>query len=196
MFKSQKEKIIFIILLFLSVIGVSTGINYQHFLANDTLNVAKKTFEFGMYYFFAGEKFIKIFLSVEFSFVKHFLIFSVGGIWWITYPFIPINLFCVGFKMGVAVSFIVSVLKIKGLASIIFLCLYTFFIIFVCTYYCFILTVKKRNSFKLKGITNIDLGFFTKAFLLNVLLSFGLGVFLLLFKILNLGLYGIFKTFL
>ncbi len=196
MFKNQKEKIVFIILLFVSVVGVSSGINYQHSLGNDTLSVAKKTFEFGMYYFFAGEKFIKIFLSVVFSFIRHFLIFSVGGILWITYPFIPINLFCVGFKMGVAVSFVVSILKINGFASIIFLCIYAFFIIFASTYYCFILSVKKMNSFKQKGITTMDLKFFTRAFLFNALLSFGLGIFLLLFKNLNLGLFGIFKTFL
>ena len=44
---------------------------------------------------------------------KHYVIFLIGGFNWATFALIPLNLFGLGFKMGVVLSFVAAILKGK-----------------------------------------------------------------------------------
>ena len=196
MFSIKKDKIIYIVLFVISVIGIATGINYQKTVSNETIKLFKKSFEFGLYNFFFGESFFLIFFSLFFSLVKHFVVFSLAAFWWWTYPLIPLNLFGIGFKMGIVMSFVISILKINGLLEIIALLIIVFFIMFVAIIFCKNITDKRIKLNRYNKIDYTDIRFILISGICVLVLTLILIFLFFLSKYSGLKLYGLFTTFL
>ena len=196
MFLIKKDRAIYIVLFVISAIGIATGINYQKTVSNETIKILKKSFEFGMYDFLLGEEFFKIFFSVVLSVCKHFIVFSLGALWWGTYPLIPLNLFGIGFKMGIVLSFVISLLKFNGILEIVSLSIIVFFIILCAVIYCKNVTEKRIKWNRYKKIDLTDIRFITISAIGAILLSLILILLFFLSKNSGMKLYGLFATFL
>lgn len=193
LFSIKKDKIVFVCFLFISLIGLSTGINYQKQLTNTSVEIIKKSFEFGLFGFFYGEKLFKIFVNIIISCLKHFFVFFVSGLSWFFYPVIPLNLFGICFKLGIVLSYITSILKIKGFFEISVLIFLLFFIIVLFSFLCTQITIQKiKNS--IQKINYIDKEFTYKNVLLLVLMIIGIIFIYFLGINIKFSLYGLFKT--
>ena len=195
MFSVKKDKIIFICLLFVSLIGIATGINYQKQLNDTTITVIKKSFEFGLYEIFYGEQFLKIFIDVFVSVLKHFIVFFIGGISWFSYSVIPLNLFGIGFKLGIVLSYVTSMLKLKGVFEFFVLIIILFLIIVIFNFFCMQITMHKINNSIKKN------NYFDKEFIYKTFVIFGImiiSIIVIYFLVINikLNLFGLFKTIL
>ncbi len=196
MFLIKKDKIIYIILFFISAVGIATGINYQKTVSNETIRILKKSFEFGLYNFLFAESFIKIFFSALYSFFKHFIVFSIGALWWGTYPLIPFNLFGICFKMGIVLSYVISILKTNGIFEIFTLLIIVFFIIIISIIFCKKITDKRLKISRYKKFDYMDIKFILSGFIGIFIASIVLIFFYFLSKNSGLKLYGLFTTFL
>ena len=196
MFLIKKDKAIYTILFLISVIGIATGMNYQKTISVETIKTLKKSFEFGLYNFFLGTDFLKIYFSMIFSLFKHFIIFSLGMFWWGIYPIVLLNLFGIGFKMGIVLSFVISLLKFNGIMEIISVFIIVFFIVFCAVIYCKNITDNRINMSRYKKIDYKNIKFIVLSASGVVILSFILNFLFFISKNSGLKLYGLFTTFL
>ena len=196
MFFAKKDKIIYIILTVLILIGISTGMNYQKNFDSKLIDSMKKTFEFGLFNFFGGDGFYQICFFMLLSFFKHFLVLSSGAISWITYPVMLLNLFGVGFKFGTVFYFLFSVLGLSGFVEIIIISVILIYIIFLFILYSKRLTDLRLKISLLKKIRYEDYRFLIISFFQGIFSMLVLFVLYVLLKNTSLKLYGLFKTFL
>lgn len=196
MFLLKKDKLLYSVLFFVSLIGIATGINYQKTISVETIKSLKNSFEFGLYNFFFSKSFIEIGFSAFCSLFKHYVIFLIGGFNWATFTLIPLNLFGLGFKMGVVLSLVAAILKGNGIFEILFLLFFIFFIVFSVVIFCKNLIEKRIKINRFRKIDYSDIRLILISFF-AFLTVFIILIFLLYFsKFINLKLYGIFTTFL
>ncbi len=193
---SYKEKIKFAVFLLLGALGFATGINYSLSLSSDSISTIKGCFEFGIYPLLEGRNNIKIFFNAFLSSVKHYLLFLSGVFSWILFPLVPINLFCVCFKIGVSVEYIFSTIGIKGLLSNVFLFAYFLLIILVAVIFSYLIFNRRLSHIKQSKTDYQDILFIKNtAISLVVLIILQIAV-LFCFKFTGSTLFGLLNTFL
>lgn len=193
MFLEKRDKIILLSIIFIAFLGVSVGINYQKINNNDTLKIAKSCFEFGLYDFIFGKEYIVVFLRLLLSVIKHFIIFTLCKIFYFFIPIIYFNLFCINFKLGVFLSFVISTMKGNGIFEIFFTIIFCLFFSGVFEFYSAFLLSKEDKIFR-KSFINLKT---ISLFIFALLLAVFIGCFILIVSdMIGLRLHGILKTFL
>ncbi len=193
MFFRKKDRVYFVCFILIIFLGISVGINYQKIAGDNTLKIAKNCFEFGFYDYLCGSSYLKIFFSLLISFFKHFVIFSLGKIFLFFTPIIPINLFGITFKMGVVLSYIISIMRTNGFLEIIYMGMLCVIIIGSFMIYSLILLTDG-------GQKNVKVNMNIKSFFVCAMIIFVVCLFILFLMFLSDALsmktYGILKTFL
>lgn len=193
---SNREKIKIALFLLLAALGFATGINYRANLSDNSITTIKGCFEFGIYPLLEGRNNADIFIDVVVCTIKHYLLLLSGVFSWVVFPVVPINLFCICFKIGVSLSYVFSILGVKGIFCNFFLFLFCLLIMSVAVMLSYLILNRRIYHISSKKFDYYDLLFIKKSVLCLVMFSVVLILFLYLFKITDSGLYGLLNTFL
>lgn len=193
---ADKEKIKIALFLILGALGFATGINYRITISENSFSTIKGCFEFGIYPLLEGRNNGDIFINAFFCTIKHYLLFISGMFSWLAFPLVPINLYCLCFKIGVSISYVFSVIGIKGLFSNLFLFVFYIFIMIVSVMFSYFILNRRIYRTVNKKISSDEVLFVKNSIIGLIIFFIALSLFLFVFKITGSRLYGLLNTFL
>ncbi len=195
LFKYRDRIIIFVFLL-LGAIGFATGVNFIKNSKDISVYYIKDCFEFGIFPLMEGKQIQSIIISIITSSIKHYLIFLMGSLSWFLFPLVPVNMFCVSFKMGVVLTYVISLLGIKGFFSNSAMLVFCLFVIFSALCFCYFIFVFRLERVNKSRINKNDLLLFKKTLLFFLIFIFLISLFLLMLKFTNSLISGLLNSFL
>lgn len=191
---SLLKKVIVCCLVFVAAIGFAAGMNFS--VNFDVYENAKRCFSFGVYEFFQGKDFYKIFFSSIISTIKFYIIHICGIFSWWTFPIMPINLFCISFKIGVTSSFVLNILGFSNMVeSVYFVLIICIFLIYALLFSVSVLE-RKIYHLRIKKFDISDFEYLKKTLLCAFLFIAIINCLYTVSSGLGLKLFGFFNTFL
>ena len=195
MFK-YRDRIIVVIFLLLGAIGFATGVNFIKNSKDISVYFIKDCFEFGIFPLMEDKQIQSIIISIITSSIKHYLIFLTGSCSWALFPLVPVNMFCISFKMGVILTYVVSLLGIKGFFSNGAMLVFCLFVIFSAICLCYFISVFRFERVNKSRINKNDILFFKKTLLFFLIFIVLLSLFVLMLKFTNSLISGLLNSFL
>lgn len=189
----EKQKIKFVAVVFLALVGFFTGLNYY---SENSLEEIKGCFEFGFVFLLCGEEILKSLKRLIFDAVKNFLLlFSCAYVSFLL-PLAFFALFCLNFKMGVFCACIAKTLGFSGIVEIAFVLFLSAFIL-MCSVVQVFVAWQKNNEFKIyRRFDNSQLTFILKNVGFLGAFIFIMMIFLLACQFTNNSIFGFFNTYL
>ena len=183
-----KENLKLIFMLLLVSIGYSTGLHYQKIIGLNVLTVAKGCFEFGLLSLMLGKTISSSVAELLVSSLKHYFVMGLSSLNKMLFPFLYINLFGIGFKMGVCTSTVTFSLGINGVFSAFYIILFSLIVMLFSAFFAYCVFNRQIYRIKINRITNEEIMFYKKTS--KGLLTF-LGTILILLCFGNFAFFGI-----
>lgn len=188
------EKIKLCIFFLISAVGFTSGINFMFNL--NGIDSIKKCFEFGMYEFFQGQNYYIVFMTLLFSVLKHYIFMFICHIFWISFPFVPLNLFGLSFKMGVVASSVIKTLGFQGFFECVFVILIVIAVLFSASIFSYFLFNRRLYHSRYNKIDYTDIIFLKKSLIYAFVFCFFITIIYLFSNVFELNLHGFINTFL
>ena len=192
----RKERFKLLIFFLVASIGFFTGLNYFKNADIRIIQTAKGCFEFGLLQLLENENLFIIFCRILVSSIKYYFFMILGAFSWWLFGMIPANVFSLGFKQGVAVSFIVKLLGVKYFFDCLLICLFSIGVLVFFSFVSLKIFNKRLHTFKYSKINNTDRTFLLNIMLMHIFLVVTVFLFFLFLLIFSSHLYGLTQTFL
>ncbi|MBR2861545.1 MAG: hypothetical protein IKB86_06880 [Clostridia bacterium] len=190
----NRENLKLIFMLVLVSIGYSTGIHYQKIIGLNVLSVAKGCFEFGLLSLLLGKPFSNTVLELLGSSIKHFFVLGLSSLSKVLFPFLFVNLFGLGFKLGVCTGTVISAFGLKELLPNLFIVLFSVIIMIFSSVFAYFVFNRQIYRLRIKRIDSSEIEFYKQTSKGLVIFLIILFLMLCLASFTNLGLKGFFNT--